>query len=272
MNVDSLKLFYFSPTKTTQKIVENIAAGMRIYKREQFNFTIPESETMKYEETTGGLAIIGAPVYDGRLPIEAVRRFQRLRANEMPVVLVVVYGNRDYEDALLELKNLAEGLGFKPVAGGAFIGEHSYSNEDMPIAKGRPDAADIKQAREFGKKVRDLLSFIDSISNISPLQLPGNFPYKERRASLRITPVTDEILCNKCEICFTVCPTNSITVNDNDIVQSDPETCIRCCSCVKYCPIQARHFDDLIIKQSRERLYKNCSERKEPEIYLSLKA
>ncbi|MFC1964422.1 4Fe-4S binding protein [Chloroflexota bacterium] len=240
---------------------------MKICRVEQFDFTMPEAETMEYEEITGGLAIIGAPVYAGRIPLEAVRRFQMLRANDVPVVLVVLYGNREYDDALLELKDLAEGLGFKPVAGGAFIGEHSYSNEDMPIAKGRPDAADVKQAQEFGEKIIDLLSAIDSLSNLSPLQLPGNFPYIERRPTSGITPVTDETLCNKCEICVTVCPTNSITVNDT--VQSDHDTCIWCCACVKYCPLQARHLNDSVINQKRERLYLDCSERKEPELYIS---
>ena len=80
MNIDSLKLVYFSPTRTTQKVMENIAKGMRVDEVEEFNFTTPEMETLKYEEATSGLAIIGAPVYGGRLPLEAVHRFQRLRA------------------------------------------------------------------------------------------------------------------------------------------------------------------------------------------------
>lgn len=269
MNINSLKLIYFSPTKTTQRILENIAAGMKINTTEDLNFTIPGKHTMEYEGTVSELVVIGAPVYGGRLPLEAVYRFQNLRANDTPAVLVVVYGNREYEDALLELKTLTEELGFRPIAGGTFIGEHSISNEEMPIAKGRPDAADVKKAQEFGEKIRNLLSTMDSISNFSPLQLPGDFPFKERTAYSRITPVTDETLCNKCGICLTVCPTSSIKVNGT--VQSDPETCIRCCACVKDCPLQARHFNDPAIKQSRERLYKNYRERKEPEIYLSSK-
>ena len=269
MDIDSLKLVYFSPTRTTQEVVENIAEGMQVDGVEQYNFTTPEMETLEYEEATSGLAIIGSPVYGGRLPLEAVHRFQRLRANDMPVVVVVVYGNREYEDALLELKNLAEELGFKPVAGGAFIGEHSFSSSDIPIAKGRPDLADVKKAQEFGKKIRGLLYSINSISNLSPLQLPGNFPYKERRESSQAAPFTDETLCTKCEICVTVCPTGSITLND--AVQTDPDTCIRCCACIKYCPPQALYFSDPRMKRIAEWLYTNCSERKEPELYISSK-
>ena len=267
MDIDSLKLVYFSPTRTTQKVVENIAAGMKVNSIEQFDFTIPETETLEYEETTSGLAIIGAPVYSGRLPLEAVHRFHRLRANGMPAVVVVVYGNREYEDALLELKNLAEEVGFKPVAGVVFIGEHSFSNKDTPIAKGRPDALDVNQAQEFGGKIRDLISGIDSVSNLSTLQLPGNFPYKERRESPKIAPFTDETLCTKCEICVAVCPTKSITIDDK--VQTNPDNCIRCCACIKYCPPQARYFNDLGMKRKAEQLCKDCSKRKEPELYIS---
>ena len=265
MNIESIILTYFSPTRTTQKIVENIAEGMQVNRIKQFNLTVPDIETPDYKEVTNGMAIIGAPVHGGRLPLEAINRFKRLRGNDIPAVVVVVYGNRAYEDALLELKSLAEEVGFKPVAGGAFIGEHSVSSDDKPIAKRRPDSMDLKKAQEFGKKIIDLLSDIDSVSEISPLKVPGNFPYKERRESSKIAALTDETLCTMCEICVPVCPTGSITINDT--VRTNPDTCIHCCACIKFCPPQARYFDDPERKQIVERLYTSCSERKEPEVF-----
>ena len=78
------------------------------------------------------MTILSAPVYAGRLPIEAVRRLRRIKAGEAPAVVVVVYGNRAYEDALLELQDLAGEQGFRPIAAGAFIGEHSYSTTGSP--------------------------------------------------------------------------------------------------------------------------------------------
>ena len=44
-------------------------------------------------------------------------------ASQTPAVLVVVYGNRAYDDALLELSDIATGAGFVPLAAGAFVGE-----------------------------------------------------------------------------------------------------------------------------------------------------
>ena len=183
---------------------------------------------------------------------------------------MVTYGNREYEDALLELKNLAQGLGLRPVAGGAFIGEHSVSSNDMPIAEGRPDVADVKKAQEFGKNIRDLLGGINSVNDLSSLQLPGNFPYKERREPSRTAPFVDEMLCTKCEICVTVCPTAAITVND--AVYTNPDTCIRCCACIKSCPTQALYFNNPGLKRLAEWLYTNYNKRKEPELYLSCQA
>ncbi len=55
-------------------------------------------------------------------------------------IAVVVYGNRNYDDALIELKDILESDGFKVVAGAAFIGEHSFSKT---LAKNRPDEKDM---------------------------------------------------------------------------------------------------------------------------------
>ena len=40
------------------------------------------------------------------------------------------------------LKDLAVEAGFKPIAGGAFIGEHSFADSKFPIAHRRPDQKD----------------------------------------------------------------------------------------------------------------------------------
>jgi ferredoxin len=267
MKINSLKLAYFSPTGTTRKILENIAAGINVPITGQFDFTLPETETAEYEELTSGLVIIGTPVYSGRIPLDTVTRFKRLRAKGTPAVLVVVYGNIEYGDALLELKNIAEEQGFKPFAGGAFIGEHSLSNIYMPIAEGRPDEMDVNRARKFGKKIQALLSGIDTLSNLSPLNVPGNFPYKKRRVPLRIAPFVDEMLCTKCGICIPVCPTGVITMDDKLRINSD--NCIRCCACTRTCTSHALYFNDPRVKRAAENLYRNYNKRKEPEIYLS---
>jgi len=158
MNINSAKLVYFSPTKTTKAIVEGIAQGMHVSAIEEIDLTPPEAATQQFEEMHDGLAVIGVPVYGGRVPLDAVSRLQRLKANETPAVFVVVYGNRAYEDALLELKDLVTCAGFRPFAGGAFIGEHSFANETTPIAIGRPNVADLKKATEFGKLIRKKMS------------------------------------------------------------------------------------------------------------------
>lgn len=60
-------------------------------------------------------------------------------------------GNRNYDDALIELRNILEQDGFRTVAGGAFVSEHSFSKT---LAAGRPDAKDLASMQEFGSKNR----------------------------------------------------------------------------------------------------------------------
>jgi ferredoxin len=267
MNPNSAKLVYFSPTSTTRRVVESIAEGIQVNGVEQIDLTPPEARTRELEELHDELAVIGTPVYGGRIPIDAVHRLQRLRANDMPAVVVVVYGNREYEDALLELRDLAVEAGFRPVAGGAFIGEHSFANDNTPIAEGRPDAEDLKKAREFGKTIREKLKGVRASDDVPLVHVPGAAPYRERRNPPNISPVTQEMVCSTCETCATVCPTAAITVDDT--VMTDTSACILCCACIKNCPTQARVVEDPRIRQAAEWLSANCRERKEPEMYVS---
>ena len=124
----------------------------------------------------GGLTIIGVPVYTGRVALEALQRLQQFKAKDAPAVVVAVYGNREYEDALLELQNIAIEAGFTPIAGAVFIGEHSFSTERTPIAQGRPDADDLDRARSFGTMVQKKISNLESLRNLPPLAVPGMFP------------------------------------------------------------------------------------------------
>jgi Fe-S-cluster-containing hydrogenase component 2 len=267
MNINSLKLIYFSPTQTTRKIVEGIAQGIQIAEVEHVDLTPPDTRMRKLMEMhRNELAIIGSPVYTGRLPTDAIHRLQRLRGNNTPAVIVVIYGNRAYEDALLELRDVASKAGFKPVAAGVFIGEHSLSNNATPIAAGRPDAEDLRKANEFGKMIHQKIRNMQAPDEMSLLQVPGNSPYREPTVLPKISPVTQEIVCTKCEKCAQVCPTAAITVKDT--VVTDQGACIRCCACIKTCPTGARMMEDPRMRQKAEQLSINCRERKEPETYM----
>ena len=266
MDISSVKLVYFSPTGTTKKILEGIAKGTGAENIEHVSMTTPDAVEKPIDNFTDELVIIGAPVYAGRLPSDAVKRFNRFKAKNTPAVLVVVYGNREYEDALLELTHLSKDLGFIPVSGGAFIGEHSYSTEDMPIASGRPDTRDIEKAAEFGAVIAQKLNEIRTLDDLSPIEVPGNVPYKEGMPFPPISPITLEDICTTCGTCADVCPKAAITVNDS--VETDVNLCIRCCACVKECPEDARVMDDQRIQDVAKWLHENYGHRKEPEVFV----
>ena len=260
MSNKHIHLIYFSPTHTSVKIAHAVAKGLNAGEITEWDVTHgTETETVLIED---GIAIMAAPVYGGRVAEKAVERLRIFKAKGIPVIPVVLYGNRDYEDALKELCDLATEQGFIPVAGGAFIGEHSFSRKNMPIAEGRPDSEDLSKAIQFGKDVLEKLEKRD-LSEIPSLTVKGNFPYKVKGPSTPQAPVTDEILCTQCEYCMEVCPTEAISVAENGM-ESDPALCIKCCVCVKECPESARTFDTPFTAM----LHTNFSARKEPEVFL----
>ena len=126
------------------------------------------------------LTIVAAPVYGGRVAETAMERLRAFHAHQAPVVPVVVYGNRDYEDALKELSDTLVDAGFVPVSAGAFVGEHSFSRKDMPIAAGRPDEADHEAAVRFGRAIKEKLG-IKSGAAIPQIQVAGTLTEDQLR-------------------------------------------------------------------------------------------
>jgi ferredoxin len=265
MEVKQVKLIYFSPTGTTQKILESIAKGIAVDNVEHINLTLPEGAQQTIPPFSDELVIIGAPVYGGRLPVDAINRFKQTKASKTLAIPVVVYGNREFEDALLELTNLTIELGFNPVAGGAFIGEHSFATKDVPIANGRPDSLDVQKAVDFGAKIRQKIKALQSSDAQMDLKIPGRFPYEGGVRSMVVSPVTREDICTVCGTCVSVCPTAAISINGS--VATKIELCIRCCSCIKNCPTGARAWEDSKMKNIANWLNENCSTRKEPQIF-----
>ncbi|MGB3210412.1 MAG: flavodoxin domain-containing protein [Desulforhopalus sp.] len=213
MEIQSVSCVCFSPTGTSRTIVTTIAQGMQVEKIGMIDCTNRFQREGKSLAFNDEVVILATPVYYGRIPEEVVPFLKTIIANNTPVVLVVVYGNREYDDALLELHDISVAQGFIPVAGGAFVAEHSYSNPVRPIAHGRPDPVDIEKAKAFGFKIREKLAAIDSLNDIEVINFPGNIPYiepknlqliKQVRATVSFTPETDPDKCTRCNLCVEI--------------------------------------------------------------------
>jgi len=265
MNIQHLHLVYFSPTHTTRRILEEIARGMGREAETVTDITQPEIREQKPPVFGKDLVLLGAPVYSGRLPKDAARYFSTLSARGALAVPVVLYGNRAYEDALLELKNTAEAVGVTTLAAGAFIGEHSFSGKEYVIAPNRPDKEDLAKAFAFGQKIAGLLESIQAPGDIGPLAVPGQFPYKEAvaRGPMDFIQVTED--CDGCGACLPACPAHAI--DEADCYAVRPERCIYCCVCIKACPQSARIMKDGPLKGIAKMLSESFSARKEPESF-----
>jgi ferredoxin len=268
VNLQHVHSVFFSPTETTRMVVQAVARGIAQSPVKELDITLNVSPPGRQYSGNDDLLIIGAPVYAGRIPGLATRRLKNLRGNKTPAIAITVFGNRAYDDALLELCDCCTHQGFKVIGAGAFVGKHSFSSLDHPIAHDRPDAKDILLAETFGRQVGKLLRDIESAEQLQTLPIPGQRPYKPEMQPAGAAGGTDPALCIHCGQCSVHCPAHNIRMTGGTPV-TDPDNCIWCTACARKCPTGARRIVLPKINEIAERLYNNCQTRNEPEWFLA---
>ena len=224
---------YFSPTGTSKKGAVAIANALHTDAGD-IDITL-EKESYKKEFGIDEVVVFGAPVYGGRIFKGVAKRLEQIKGNQTPCVLTVTYGNRDYDDALLELADIVIANGFIPIAGAALIGEHTFGE----IQVGRPDCNDIAEDESFAKKVLGKLQAGDR----TPIHLPGNRPYvhgEEGGNGAGFRPLTDES-CVNCGLCAKQCPQGAIDMDNYSKIYTDK--CISCFRCIRNCPVKAKNMN-----------------------------
>ncbi len=260
MKIKKINLIYFSPTKGTEKIVKTIGQNLGNAEIKLYNLTKNEFKEDIFSKNE--IAVFGVPVYSGRIPTTALERLKFFQGNKTPAVLIAVYGNRHYDDTLLEMKNFVSEHNFLPVAAGAFLAKHSFSTAEFPIINDRPNSDDLKTASNFAQNILNKILKDD----FKEVIVPGNLPYKEKSKGNDATPSTIEEKCIKCGKCEIACPVNAIKIGKTVATNSD--LCIKCMACVNVCPVEARLILDERLLSISKRLHKNLTEPRKIELFL----
>lgn len=267
MKIQTLKLVYFSPTGTTKSVLHSISKGINCEKIEYTDITKPNARKDGLFTKDDDLLIVGVPVYMGRVPAVINEWLHSIKGSNTPCVSVVVYGNRVYDNALLELNDILSNNGCIPVAGGAFIGEHSFHSSELPAAsEGRPDRSDSIQAELFGKEIHKKLQLFSSIADLSNPNIPGDRPYGGVTKMWDVDFIDVNSTCNQCGLCSVGCPTGAIDKENSS--QIDIEKCTLCCACIKHCPQNAKTMKPGLMKDAAVRVHELFRERKEPEFFV----
>ena len=159
MEIRRVWAVYYSATGTTDRAVntvaEELAARLEL-PLERVPFTRPAERAADHAFTAEDLVVVGSPTYAGRLPNKIAPDFRRaLRGGGALAVPLVLFGNRSYDNALAELAALLAENGFRPVAAGAFVGRHAFTDK---LGEGRPDWDDRAELRRFAGEIAEKFS------------------------------------------------------------------------------------------------------------------
>lgn len=253
LNFEKLSKVYFSPSGTTEKIVNEVAKN--------FNMNRENYDLLSFDEKkdfTTELVIFGIPVFDRRIPKLACKRLSKMKGNNTKAIVILNYGNMDYGDALLELTDLLKKNNFQIVGVAATVSQNSLYNQ---LGQNRPDETDMEKINEFSQKIVEKLKNNEE----NEIFVNGYKPY----SSYKTPPFSvscDDDLCTECLDCVYTCPEEAIMENNPSMTNLDD--CTRCSTCINVCSEGAKSFTGDAYQQEMENALENFNERKDAEFYL----
>jgi len=269
--IEKIQCLFFSPTGGTRRTLSEISRNTGLRVADPIDLTLPSRRESWKGEAEGDLLLVGVPVYYGTIPSIMLEPLRRLRGDGGWAIPVAVYGNVQTGACLEELCGLLRHREFKILAAANFVAEHSFTNDDVPLALGRPDERDLKHAAEFGKKIAEKIQ-----SDLAEVPLEGKpleegENYARRRdewpengvRELAKVSEYDERGCVSCNGCVESCPTGAIDAGTYAI---DDDECIRCFSCARVCPSGVRKIE---LGSKVSEYFKSLVDmRKEPEFFI----
>lgn len=246
----------FSPTGGTKRVADIISEGLanNVARVDLSDRRGDFSKTIYGDED---IVIIAVPSFGGRVPNVAIERLHMLKGSGAKAIIVCVYGNRAYEDTLVELKDTVEQAGFCVVAAITAVAEHSIMHQ---YATGRPNIEDREQLLDYSKQILEKLKS----GFVTNLSIPGNRPYR-KGSSAGLVPKTGKS-CTDCGACAEVCPVGAIS--KENVASINKKICISCMRCVAICPQKAKTLNRTMVSVASLALKKSCSISKKCELYI----
>ena len=241
----------FSPTGGTRKVADAVMDGIS---KDREYIDLSEPGFKGTDVCIGEADVVGmaGPTSRGRTAPPATQRLTMIKGNGARCVLVCAYGNRAYEDSLVEMQDVATSIGFKVVAAIAAVTSNSIVPE---YGAGRPSKKDLDELTRYGTEVASKETPLSSV--------PGNRPYKKEIGTKLVPQPTSA--CNKCGKCAASCPTNAI---DTATFKANKSACVSCMRCIRDCDRDARKLNGVMVSLLKMLIGKQCTSQKENELHL----
>ena len=223
----------FSPTGGTEKAAAAITKNWPQVRT--IDLSLPDTDYSSISIEPDALVLVAMPCFGG---------------------VAAVYGNRAYENTLVQMQDTAQAAGFQVIAAVSAVAEHSIIHQ---YAAGRPNAEDREELARFGTKI---LEKAESGST-ETLVIPGKRPYKTSGGGM--VP-TANARCTGCGLCAQKCPAQAIS--PERCKTTEKSKCIGCMRCVAICPVHARNVNRLMVSIASLAIKKACSAPKANELFL----
>lgn len=245
-NTSKALIVYFSQGRTTARVAEAIAAGLRAAGRQVDLHNLkdgPPPEARNYD-----LFGIGFPVYYFRPPFNVTDYLNSLpELDGLPAFVFVLQGSYRGDAGTMVRRALARKraceVGYFHCYGADYY--MGYLKHGYLFSPGHPVAGELAQAESFGREVAARLAG-------QPYQAPAPDPppYWVHRLERFLTNrwlvrhvqsrqfSVDRARCNACDACFRLCPTGNLARGEGGRPVWG-RNCLLCLTCQMKCPQDA---------------------------------